>query len=70
MAPVNEFHSTGDEDRLERKYHNQSECPFGRTIIRNGHYVPGRGAQEVLCAYCEELALEGSYLFARTPLAG
>jgi len=66
MAPVKEFHTAGDEDQYEPQYHNQSECPFGRKIIRSAHYVPGRRTGDVLCAHCEELALEGSYLFART----
>jgi hypothetical protein len=65
MAPVKEFHTSGEEDHLRAQYHNQSECPCGMRIIRNAHYVPGRRAEDALCSFCEELALEGSYLFAR-----
>jgi hypothetical protein len=66
MAPVKEFHTSGDEDHHEAQYHNQSECPYGLRIIRNAHYVRGRRAGDGLCAHCQELALEGSYLFARS----
>jgi len=65
MAPVHEFHTAGGEDNHEPRYHNQSDCPHGLEIIRNAHYVAGRGAGHELCGSCAELCLEGSYLFAR-----
>jgi hypothetical protein len=65
MAPVKDFHTTGGEDHHDLCYHNQSECPAGLQIIRNAHYRTGRGAEDVLCETCAELALEGSYLFTR-----
>jgi hypothetical protein len=67
MAPVKEFHTSGDEDHNESVYHYRSGCGVGRAIICNGHYVAGRRAGDTLCESCTEIALEGSDLFEVAP---
>lgn len=56
MSKVDAFHTSSDEDGDKLVYHNQSECGYGKEIIRNGHYVKGVLAGSELCTKCEELA--------------
>lgn len=57
MTKVHDFHtSTGPDGAGQLKYHNQSECGYGKEIIRNGHKVAGRQPGDSLCDRCKELA--------------
>jgi hypothetical protein len=56
MTKVNDFHtSTGPDGAGQLKYHDQSECGYGKEIIRNGHKVAGRQPGDSLCDRCREL---------------
>jgi hypothetical protein len=57
MALVNEFHTSSEEDGDKLVYHNQSECGYGKEIIRNGNRISGRADGSTLCERCRDIAL-------------
>jgi hypothetical protein len=56
MGVVDEFHTSSDEDGDKLVHHNQSECGYGKEIIRNGHKVLGKLTGSVLCTRCADIA--------------
>jgi hypothetical protein len=60
MGLVADFYTSNGEDGHELTYHNQSECGYGKEVIRNGHYAAGRGTGRSLCSRCIDLAAEAS----------
>lgn len=56
MSLVPEFHTSSDEDNNELRHHNQSECGYGKEIIRNDHYVVGTLPGSKLCERCKDFA--------------
>lgn len=59
MTKVGAFHTSTDEDGDPLRHHNQSECGYGKEIIKNGHYVEGILPNSKLCETCEGLAAAG-----------
>ena len=55
MGYVSAFHTSSDEDGDKLVHHDQSECGYGKEIIRNGHYVLGVLPGSDLCKKCKEL---------------
>ncbi len=55
MGLVNPFHTSSDEDGDKLVYHNQSECGYGKEIIKNGHKVDGVGTGRRLCDRCADI---------------
>jgi hypothetical protein len=55
MTKVTEFHTTGIEDVDELVFHNQSECPIGRTLLKSGTSAPGKGYYRTLCRKCKNI---------------
>ncbi|HEV3192836.1 MAG TPA: hypothetical protein VGY54_20160 [Polyangiaceae bacterium] len=57
MSKIPAFHTNSDEYREEdrRVFHDQSECGYGKEIVRNGHNVPGTDKRD-RCDRCEDLA--------------
>lgn len=56
MAKVPAFHTSTDEDGDPLRHHDESECGYGKEIIRNGHYVAGILPGSILCDRCRDLA--------------
>ena len=56
MGLVADFHTSSDEDGDKLVHHNQSECGYGKEIIRNGHKVDRRLPGSVLCSRCADIA--------------
>jgi hypothetical protein len=55
MSKVDAFHTSSTEDGDRLVYHNQSECGYGKEIIRNGHKVPNDIAGRSLCDRCADI---------------
>jgi hypothetical protein len=56
MGLVAAFHTSSDEDGDKLVYHNQSECGYGKEIIKNGHKVDNDTGERTLCRTCDALA--------------
>ena len=56
MALVADFHTSSTEDGDKLVYHNQSECGYGKEIIKNGNKVADRQPGDTLCDACTDLA--------------
>jgi hypothetical protein len=57
MSETLPFHTSSDED--EPVYHDQSECGYGKEIIRDGNMVAGVLQGSTLCTECARLASDG-----------
>jgi len=55
MAKVTAFHTTGIEDVDELIFHNQSECPIGKVLLKTGTSAPGQGYYRTLCRKCKNI---------------
>jgi hypothetical protein len=56
MGLVAPFHAYGDTGGEKLVYHNQSECPDGQELVRNGSIVSDDTSARTLCARCSEIA--------------
>lgn len=55
MTKVTEFHTTGIEDVDELVFHNQSECPIGKALMKTGTSASGKGYYRTLCMKCKSI---------------
>jgi len=56
MGIVTPFHTSSVENGDKLRYHNQSECGYGKEIILSGHKVEGTGTNRILCERCADIA--------------